>query len=499
MKVDYTVEEISSIKKKVLYTISKKTVTEEIENAYAILGRNANIRGFRKGKVPTHILEKKFGASINDDVVKQLISKGFASVELDFDIIGQPNIVEEDVGTLKKNQNFTFSVMVETKPNLEIENYLNMEVPYDAPEISDEEVDSSVEATLSRESKWVEADQDFKIDNQSKVLAQITLSQDGEEKHKEESTMVNISFDRFYPGLESLFEGLTIGESQTGSVTIAESSVLDDIKGNTYDASVSVVSIQVKRAPSVEDYVSTKEIEGGVDAFREDIRSNLFSRKEEGSKNQSRIFILQKLVEQNQIDVPQGFIDMQLRDLLEELAMRQAYMGKDPREIQFDEEQINNMRVQALFAARASCILDSIAQKENLSISEEEFQEKLKEMAMMRGQTPQAIQSYLKEEGTLENFKTRVLEEKTLNWVLDHASLVAPEVVAPPETIEQESTELETSATETSQEETTQTTPSHIFSMKNKKSELVAAVEALGESASGKTKEQLLAVLDKKS
>ena len=242
--------------------------------------------------------------------------------------------------------------MVDTKPDLDIENYLNMEVPYDAPEISDEEVDSSVEATLSRESKWVEADKDFEVDKQSKVLAQITLSQDCEEKHNEESTMVNVAFDRFYPGLEGLFEGLKIGESKTGNVTIAESSVLDDLKGNTYDASVSVVSVQVKQAPSVEDYVATKEIEGGVDAFREDIRGNLFSRKEEGAKNQSRIFILQKLVEQNQIDVPQGFIDMQLRDLLEELAMRQAYMGKDPRN-SIDEQQISNMRVQALFAARA--------------------------------------------------------------------------------------------------------------------------------------------------
>lgn len=84
--------------------------------------------------------------------------------------------------------------------------------------------------------------------------------------------------------LEGLFEGLKIGESKTDSVTIAESSVLDDLKGNTYDASVSVVSIQVKRAPSVEDYVNTKEIEGGEDAFREDIRNNLFERKEEGAK-----------------------------------------------------------------------------------------------------------------------------------------------------------------------------------------------------------------------
>ena len=120
---------------------------------------------------------------------------------------------------------------------------------------------------------------------------------------------------------------------------------------------------------------------------------------------------------------------------------------------------------------------------------------------MMRGQTPQAIQSYLKEEGTLENFKTRVLEEKTLNWVLEHASLVAPELVEPTEIVD--NTEDTSSAVEEPQEpvqedstqEPAQITPSHNFSMKNKTKWLMQL--QLGESASGKTKEQLLAILDK--
>ena len=492
MKPDFTVEDVSSIQRKVLFTISKQSVTDELNKAYSNLQKNANIKGFRRGKVPTRVLEQKFGSSIMEDVKQQLISKGYASVDLGFEVIGRPSVVDEDVGVLRRNEKFTFSILVETKPDLDIANYNNMEVPYNTPEVSDEEVDSSVEATLSRESKWVEAEADYQVDDQSKILAQITLSVDGEEKYKEESTMITMSYDRFYQGIQSLFTGLQAGEQNSGSVTIHETSALDDLKGQTFDAEVSVISIQVKRAPTVEDYVETKNIEGGVEGFREEIRGNLLSRKEEGSKNQARIFILQKLVEENQIDVPQGFVDMQLRDLLEELAMRQAYMGKDPREIKFDEQQINNMRVQALFAARASCILDAIAKKETIAISEEEFQEKLSEMAMMRRQTPNAILSYLKEEGTLENFKVRVLEEKTLNWVLDNASLVAP-------LIEDQSFEsTEDIHEETNEEETnTQSPVTHGYSLKNKKQELVDAVVALGENASGKTKEQLLAILDK--
>ena len=131
MKVDIKVEDVSSIQRKVLYTISKQSVTDELDKAYSSLKKNANIKGFRKGKVPTHILEKKFGSSITEDVTRQFDFKGFASVELPFEVVGQPSVVEEDVGLLRKNESFSFSIMVETKPDLNIENYNNMEVPYD--------------------------------------------------------------------------------------------------------------------------------------------------------------------------------------------------------------------------------------------------------------------------------------------------------------------------------------------------------------------------------
>ena len=389
-------------------------------------------------------------------MTRYFIQDGFDKVDIPFEYLGEPKL--DNVDELTKLEEFNFSIMVEVAPTVELSEYQNMEVEYQHPEVSSEEVEQRIEAVLNGQRKIVEADEDAGVSAGDMVLIKLKLTEYDEGVEEvlidEEGTMYNTAADRFYGGLTDLILGAKRGESRSGEVTIDENSLMEEIKGKTCQADVEILTIQTSKAPSIDDYVAEKEIEGGAEGFKVQIQTEIEESRSEMAKNQSRIQILQKLVEGHEFDVPQSMVNKQLKDLLEELAMRQMYAGKDPSQIKFSDPEIEDMRSRARFAAKAACILASIATKEGLEVSEEEFNNKLEELAAMRGQTVQAITAYLHEENGIEALRVRILEEKTLNWLLEQASLVAPAAQTESEDLEAQPAEesAEESAEETAEE-----------------------------------------------
>ena len=137
--------------------------------------------------------------------------------------------------------------------------------------------------------------------------------------------------------------------------------------------------------------------------------------------------VLEKLVELNAFDVPQGMIDEQLNALVDELRMRQAYMGRDPKQLTFSDAEMADLRQRAEFAARASCVLDGVARQEGIEVSDADLDAKIQEMADERGQPVEAIRGYIQQEGASSVLKARIQEEKTLDWLLENAKVTKVE------------------------------------------------------------------------
>ena len=118
----------------------------------------------------------------------------------------------------------------------------------------------------------------------------------------------------------------------------------------------------------------------------------------------------------------------QLSALVDELRMRQAYMGRDPKQLKFSDAEMADLRQRAEFAARASCVLDGVARQEGVEVSDADLDAKIQEMADERGQPVEAIRGYIQQEGASNVLKARIQEEKTLDWLLENAKVtkVAP-------------------------------------------------------------------------
>ena len=434
MQYELESQEISSIRRRFTFTVPRTVVKAELDVEYGQMKRKVQMRGFRPGKVPLKVLAARFGPRVRADVAERIVNQVWREAVSGIDVAGQPQLSEQQ--DLNPKKPFVFNIEVDVKPEVELGEYTGIEVEYERPEVAADDVQRMVDVKLASQRRISEVEEDRGVKEGDFVLTSLKLMDGEEEVIEEPGTLVNTAAERFYPGIEALLVGLKKGESKTGEVTIADSSVLDQLKGNTYTATVGVEAIQAYLTPELTDEVATElGYEGGVDGMKAAIHMEIDQRIDEQSRQAAQVKLLQALVNGHEFDVPSAMIDEQFEALVEEHKIRRAYAGEDMRTITIDEATNNDLRSRARFAAKASVLLLQVGRTEELEVTAADLEAKIADIAQQRGQTPQAIRGYLEKEAAMPVLRTRVQEEKVLDWLMENANLkaVAPTVTEPDE------------------------------------------------------------------
>ncbi len=415
--MSYAIEQVSPVQKRIRFSVPGTEVNQKLDTAFRNLAARVRFPGFRPGKAPRKLLEDRYGKQLRSEVAGELMNMKFQAMASSLEFLGQPSV--EEAGELSGGD-FTFSITVQVRPEIELNQYLGLKIKYPLAAVGDDRVDADVARRLQAQARLVEADAGRAIQVGDFVLTEI---KDGDTV-LEAGTMVNTGAERYWPGIESVLVGMKVGESKTGEVTIAESSATAANRGRTFTATVKVVSVQVQSVPALDDAsAAAAGFEGGAEAMRAAVRMELETSANDAARNQARIHVLQELVRTHEVSVPDALTDKNLKLLIEELGVQAAYRGRDPRSIRYSEAQLADLRVRAEFAAKAGLVLDTIAKKEGLAITNEDLERKYQEIADMRGQRIEAIRGYLQKEGAVGDLKKHLLEERCLDWVLERAEL----------------------------------------------------------------------------
>ncbi len=435
MQYDLKTETVSSIRRRLHFTLGAKTVKAELDLAFTGLQRRVRLPGFRPGKVPRKLLEKRFGPQVKGDVVSNLVDRVWRIAGQGMPIAGRPAL--EETGELELKKDFTFTIGVDVRPEVELGAYKGLEIAYTTVPVEDAAVDARIQARLAGQAR-IEEVKDRSVQTGDEVLTQLKLVKAASEKGGEDEvlaeefgTKIFTSGDRFYPGLEAQLLGLAAGEERDGEVTISESSEFEHLKGQTVQASVKVLGIQARVAPELSDETAEElGYEGGAEAMRTAIRMELQEQMDAGARQAARVQILEKLVELHDFEVPSALVDEQFEALQEEMKVRRSYSGQDPRSIRFSDAELADLRNRGLFAAKAALLLEAVAKAEEIEVGDADLEAKIAEIAGSRAQAPEAIRGYLEKEGAMGVLATRIAEEKTLEWLFENAQLVdgpAPE------------------------------------------------------------------------
>lgn len=424
----FEIEQVSAVERRIKFTIPSAEVNAALDNAFRDIAGKARLNGFRKGKVPRSVLEQRFGRGVRNDVASDLINRSFRAAVLGLEYFGTPKVQR---GELTPGADFDFSITVEVKPELDLQVYKGVTVRYPRPALGEDRVEAELNRRLQGQASLAEIS-DRPVQAGDFVLAELRIADGDQVVHEHPGTMINTESDPYYTGLEAALIGLGAGEAATREVSFAEGAGLQELAGRTLSATITVQSIQAMQTPPLTDELAAQlGFEGGAEGMRADVRKRLEESVEAAAKNQARANLLQALIDANTFDAPKGLIDQQLNTLLEELRIQRAYRGEDPRKVQFTDAQMADFRNRARFAAKASLILDFVAAREGLAVSDEDLEAKYNEIAQARGQQVEAIRGYFEKENAVEELRARLLEEKVLDWLLGQSDLQPFDPAAP--------------------------------------------------------------------
>jgi trigger factor len=421
MKVE--VVATGSYQRKLEVAVPASRVQEAIDRAYRDLSGRARLPGFRKGKVPRKVLEARFGPKVESDVANSLIQEGYSQGVSDHKLepVGRPQL--QDPGTFQAGSDFCFSITVEVKPQVELQNYTGLEVVYPSVEVSDEEVERSVKSRLEGQAKLTEVT-DRAVQKGDLALVELFVRDGETELVHEPGTMIRTEADPYYPGVDALIVGTAKDGEAAGTVAFPDSARSEAVRGRELQVTARVLSIQSIEVPELSDDLAGQlGYEGGIEGMRAALRQQIRDARENLARNQARANLLQALINANPFEVPSGMVDQHLEMLMEELRLQQAYRGRDPRSVRFSPEQVADLRVRAEFAAKGGIILEYVSRTEKLEVVDADLEAKYSELADQRGQTVEAIRGYFVKDGAVEELRSRLLEEKTLDWLLERAKI----------------------------------------------------------------------------
>ncbi|MCB9795707.1 MAG: trigger factor, partial [Alphaproteobacteria bacterium] len=390
------VEQVSSTQRKMTITVPASEVSSELDRAFRNLARTVRLKGFRRGHVPRHVVEQRFGRSVRDEVASNLMNKGFQDATTGLEFFGRPTV--SDRGDVNRGQDFTFAITVEVRPELTLGSYTGVTVEYPVRKVTDEQVQVDIDRALQSQASLAEVE-GRAIEAGDFVLASLKASEGDEVVHEHPGTMINTGEEPYYSGVEALLIGAESGAEVTGEVSFAEDAQVPEVAGRTLQVTAKIESIQAMTTPELSDEIAEQlGYEGGAEGMRFALRSKLEQAANDAGRNQARANLLRVLIDANEFDVPGALVDQQLEALLEEIRIQRAYRGEDPRKVQFSDAQMADYRSRARFAAKASLILEHVSKAETIEVTDDEIEAKYQEIADARGQEVAAIRGYFQKE-----------------------------------------------------------------------------------------------------
>lgn len=419
-------------------------VAAALDKAFNKVVKKINVPGFRKGKVPRSIFEARFGVeSLYQDAIDILLPEVYTEAVDQTEIfpVEQPEV---DVDQFAKGQTFKFKAKVVVKPEVELGEYKGLEVPKVSTEVSEEELTAELERLQQRHAELVVVEEGQAASGDV-VVIDYEGSVDGElfEGGTAERQSLELGSNTFIPGFEEQVIGLGTGDNKDVEVTFPEEYHAAELAGKKAVFKVKVHEIKRKELPALDDEFAKDVSEFDTLAeYKEDLKKQLASRKEEEAKATQENIVVEKAAENADVEIPQGMINSEVRNMMRDFDNRLRQQGMNLEMFmsfsgQTEADLQNQMKNDAEKRVRNNLVLEAIGKQENLEVTEEDVNEELNNMAASFKRSADEIRQILESNGSFDSLKEEVLLRKTIDFLLTNSK----EVDAPAEEAKEEAAE----------------------------------------------------------
>ncbi len=422
------VESLNSVKKKINFEIPAGQVQAEVDKVYAEIRKHAAIKGFRKGKVPMGLVEKHYADKMAEDVVKGLVNETYfkAVAEQGMNPVSYP-VIESD--PLKPGEPFKYSATVEIFPEVVVNDYLGLEVVKEQFVKDDAAVAGRLKEMQQNLAQLGPAPEGHLAALGDFLTFDFKGTLDGVpfEGGEADDFQLELGSGRFIPGFEEQLIGMKAGDSGVVTVSFPENYGNDALAGQPAEFAVTVKEIKVKDLPELNDDFAKEfgDFET-LDELKLKLAEFQQAQEERRIENELRERLTKVLVEKNDLEIPEVLVDRQADLMLESTKQRLASQRLSLEMMGLTDEAYKvQFRDSAREQVKGAMLLDAVAEKESLEVSEEDIAAQVKEIAVGTKQDPAKVANlYQTNARAKENLVAQLREDKALKFLLEHAKVV---------------------------------------------------------------------------
>ena len=409
-------------------TIENSAIEENINKMAVQAGKEMNVDGFRKGKVPAHVVKQLHGDKLAQDaegeVLKDLIDAGIKEAGINpADILGQPTFKKYD----KKESGIEVEVEVSTKPVFEAEGHMDVLPAFDRPAASDKEIEEKLAEIASQQSPFEKIKRKRMVRDGDMTVIDFEGFVDGVafDGGKAEKFSLKIGSGQFIPGFEEQIIGMKYEEEKTVTVTFPEEYQSADLAGKEAEFKVTLHEIQEQVPAELNDELAQKLLQGEENATLELLTEKVKTQIE--STEISKLYnedlkpkLVEALVAKFDFALPNNIveqeIDAKINAKAQEMSEEELNSFKDnPEKVEALREEV---RADAVASVKATFIVDALAKKEEVAVDDQEVSQAIYYEAMMSGQDPQEVIKYYQDNNLLPAVKMGMIEDKLFGKML---------------------------------------------------------------------------------
>jgi trigger factor len=385
----------------------------------------AHLKGFRAGKAPMSLIRKNYDSDIRQKVLENLVPKAVdARVAAEqLRAVSRPSVTDLH---FHEGQDVHFKAVFEVFPQFDIPNYNGVEVVYNDPEVTGEDVAKRIEEIRETKATYANEDPRPLADGDYAVVSLESLS-GTEEGIKADEVQVLIGGKETLPGFTENLTGASPGDEKEFDVTYPADYGRETLAGKTVRFRVGVKGLRRKELPELNDeFAQDLGDFRTLDEVKDAVRKSIAAQRQNDAQREAKDKIIDKLVDTNDFPVPEVFIDRQIENRVQQRLRSLEAEGVDPKSFKLDWDKVKAAQKDAaLREVKASMILGKVAERESIVATNEEVDRELDRIARQEKQPVAMMRRKLTENGELSRIASHIQTQKTLNFLFEHATKTA--------------------------------------------------------------------------
>ncbi len=416
-----TVETTEGLERKMRVVVPSDQVENQVSEKIKQTAQRARINGFRPGKVPMREVKRRFGEGIRQEVSSEIIqsSYGEALQKEEISPAGMPQIEEVKI---EEGQDLEFTAIFEVFPEIEISGFDGISVERVSAEIKDSDVEEMIDTLRTQRMKYEETDRVSKEEDKLNLDFEGFVDGEAFEGGKAEGADIILGSGSMIPGFEDGLVGLKAGDEKDLEVTFPEQYQAENLAGKEAVFKIKVNTVSEPKLPELDDeFFDSFGVEegGGLDAFREELVSNMERELESAIKAKVKDQVMDGLVENNDFDVPKALIDQEINRMRQE-AVQQFGGGNQMDPNLLPAEMFSE---QAQKRVKLGLLVSTIVEKNEIQPDAEKVRETIDTMASQYEEPDQVRNFYYSNEQQLSQIQNIVLEEQVVEFILEGSNV----------------------------------------------------------------------------